>query len=88
MVVDRQMHRLPSDPAGVALAVPVITADRLGRLERGQAVEAQPFQDAADGGGRNADFGGDLLACTAVPTQSLDPGLDPGAWGRRSLARR
>jgi hypothetical protein len=100
MVVDRQMHRLPSDPAGVALAVPVagdavtdaielaelldvdvedlarggalITADRLGRLERGQAVEAQPFQDAADGGGRNADFGGDLLACTAVPTQSLD----------------
>src|ERR1700722_20202519 len=75
MVVDRQMHRLPSDPAGVALAVPVasdavtdaielaelldvdvedlarggalITADRLGRLERGQAVEAQPFQDAA-----------------------------------------
>ena len=75
MVVDRQMHILPSDPAGVALAVPVagdavtdaielaelldvdvedlarggalITADRLGRLERGQAVEAQPFQDAA-----------------------------------------
>ncbi len=43
-----------------------ITADRLGRLERRQAVEAQAFQDAADGGDRNADFGRDLLCPYSV----------------------
>src|ERR1700729_4331404 len=98
MVVDRQMHILPSDPAGVALAGavsgdpmadaielaelldvdvedlawgdPLITAHRLGRLERGQAVEAQPFQDAADRCRRNTDLGGDLIAAAAPPAQS------------------
>ena len=112
MVVDRQMHIFPADPAGVALAGPVagdpvadpielaelfdvdvddlagrgafIATDRLGRLERRQAVEAQPLEDAADGGRRNADLGGDLLAGMALPAQSLDRRAD----GRRRLAWR
>ena len=40
----------------------LIAADRLGRLESGKPIEAQPFEDAADGGRRNPDFRGDLLA--------------------------
>ena len=112
MVVDRQMHIFPADPAGVALAGAVagdavadaielaelldvdvddlagrcalVAADRLGRLERRKPVEAQALQDAADGGGRNADLGGDLLAGVALPAQSLDR----RASGRRRLAWR
>jgi hypothetical protein len=61
-----------------------VAADRLGRLESGKPTEAQPLQDAADGGRRNSDFRGDLLAGVALPAQSLDP----GAYGRRSLAWR
>jgi hypothetical protein len=61
---------LDVDVDDLAWVLAFITADRLGRLERRQAVEAQPFQDAADGGGRNADFGGDLLARIALPAQS------------------
>ena len=112
MVVDRQMHIFPADPAGLALARAVmgdavadpielaelfdvdvddlagggafVAADRLGRLESGKPIEAQPFENAADGGRRNSDFRGDLLAGVALPAQSLDP----GAYGRRSLAWR
>ena len=61
-----------------------VATDWLGRLERRQAIEAQPFEDAADGRGRNADLGGDLLAGMALPAQSLDP----FACGRRRLAWR
>ena len=39
-----------------------IAADRLGRLERRQPIEAQAFEDATDGGDRDADFRSDLLA--------------------------
>jgi hypothetical protein len=89
MVVDRQMHVFPANPAGVALAGPVaadpvtdpiefsqlldvdvedlawrgafIAANRLGRLERRQPVEAEPLENTADGCGRNADLARDLL---------------------------
>ena len=112
MVVDRQMHIFPANPAGVALADPVagdpvtdpielaelldvdmddlagrgafIAADRLGRLEPLQPIEAQAFEDATDGGDRDADFRGDLLAGVALPAQSLNP----FAGGRTCLAWR
>ena len=61
-----------------------IAADRLGRLESGKPIEAQPFEDAADGGRRNPDFRGDLLAGVALPAQSLNP----FAGGRPRLAWR
>jgi hypothetical protein len=62
---------------------PFVATDWLGRLERRQTIEAQPFQDAADGGGRNADLGGNLIAGMALPAQSLDRRADGGrclAW--------
>jgi hypothetical protein len=43
----------------------LVTAHRLGRLERLQGVEAQAAQDA-DCGRRDADFGGDLPAGVAL----------------------
>ena len=61
-----------------------IAADRLGRLERRQPVEAQAFEDATDGGGRDADFRSDLFAGVALPAQSLNP----FAGGRTCLAWR
>ena len=61
-----------------------IAADRLGRLERRQPIEAQAFEDATDGGDRDADFRGDLLAGVALPAQSLNP----FAGGRTYLAWR
>jgi hypothetical protein len=102
MVVDRQMHIFPADPAGLVLAGAVagdtvadlielaelfdvdvddltrggafVATDRLGRLERRQPIEPQPFEDAADGGRRDSDFRGDLLAGVALPAQNFDPG--------------
>ena len=112
MVVDRQMHIFPADPAGVALAGAVagdpvtdpielaqlldvdvddlarrgsfIAADRFGRLQRREPVEAEPLENTADGRRRNADLGGDLLAGMTLPAQSLDRRTD----GRRRSARR
>ena len=52
----------------------LVTAHRLGRLERFQRVEAQAAQDAADRGRRDADFSGDLGAGVALATQGLDGG--------------
>ncbi len=40
---------------------------RLGRFERLEAVEAEPPQDTADGGGRDAELGGDLCAAPTLP---------------------
>jgi hypothetical protein len=51
-----------------------VAADRLGRFESGKPIEAQPSENAADGGRRNPDFRGDLLAGVALPAQSFDPG--------------
>src|ERR1700730_14354942 len=59
-----------------------IATDRLGRLQGLQGVEPQAPQDAADGGWRDTELGGDLLACVAPPAQ----GLDRGTRGLRSLA--
>src|SRR5579863_3820126 len=75
---------LDVDVDDLAWGVALITANRLGRLERGQAVEAEALEDTADGGGRHADFGGDLLAGVAAPAQSLDR----RGCGRRRLVRR
>ena len=61
-----------------------IAEDRLGRLQRRQAVEAEALENAADGGRRNPDLGRDLLASMALPAQDLDR----RAHGRRRLARR
>ena len=49
-----------------------VAANRLGRLQRRQPIEAEPLENAADGRRRNADLGGDLLAGVTLPAQSLD----------------
>jgi hypothetical protein len=41
------------DVEDLARGRPFVATDWLGRLERRQAIEAQPFQHAADGGGRS-----------------------------------
>jgi hypothetical protein len=61
-----------------------MAANRLGRLERRQPVEAEPPENAADGCRRNPDLGRDLLAGMTLPAQCLDR----RAGGRRRLARR
>ena len=50
----------------------LVAADRLGRLQRRDAVEAEALEDAADGGRRDADLGGDLLAGPALAAQGFD----------------
>src|SRR3954466_14746282 len=40
----------------------LVAANRLGRLERRETVEAKPLEDAADGGGRDPGLNRDLLA--------------------------
>jgi len=57
-----------------ARTFPLIATHRFGRLQGRELVEAQALQDPADGCGRYPDFGGDLLACVALPAQSLDSG--------------
>ena len=60
------------DVDDLARGCPFIATDRFGRLERRQAIEAQPFQDAADSCRRNADLGGNLRAGVALlPAKSL-----------------
>jgi len=71
------------DVEDLARGCPFVATDRFGGLERRQAIEAQPFQDAADGGGRNADLGANLRAGVALPSQSLDRRANGGrrlAW--------
>lgn len=50
----------------------LVTADRLGRLQGGDAIEAEPPEDAADRRRRDAGFGGDLLAGPALAAQGFD----------------
>ena len=50
----------------------LVAAHRLGRLQRPDAVEAEPPENAADGGRRDAHFGGDLLAGPALTAQPLN----------------
>src|SRR5690349_7553665 len=57
----------------LARPVALVAARRLGRLEGAQPVEAQALEDAADGCGGDAGFGGDRLASQALAAQRLDP---------------
>ncbi len=45
---------------------------RRGRLQRRDPVQLQPLEDTADGGRREAQLGGDLLAGMQLPTQQRD----------------
>jgi len=61
----------------------LVAAHRFGRLQRRELVEAEPLQDAADGRRRHAALRGNLLACVALPMQSLNGGPRGGrglAW--------
>ena len=51
----------------LARVLALIAADRLGRLQRGEPVQPEPMQDAADGCWRYPDLGCDLLAREALP---------------------
>src|SRR6516162_7684132 len=70
---DAMSHR--ADPAELlniemdqlARVLALIAADRLGRLQRGESVQPEPMQDAADGCWRYPDLGCDLLARVALP---------------------
>ena len=44
----------------------------IGRLQGGEAIEAEALEDAADGRRRDAEFGGDLLAGEALTAQGRD----------------
>jgi hypothetical protein len=55
-----------------ARLLPFIATDWFGRLQGIEPVEPTPSQNAADGGCRDAEFAGDLLAGVALSAQSLD----------------
>src|ERR1041384_3947434 len=54
-----------------------------GGFRGAQLAQPQALEDAADGGGRNADSGGDLLAGHALAAQACDA-LDDLRWRRRT----
>ena len=56
----------------LARPIALVAARRLSRLEGAQPVEAEPLEDAADGGSRDAGFGGDRLAGQALTTKGFD----------------
>ena len=66
--------------------IPLVAADRLGGLERGDAIETEAFEDAADGCRRDADFGRDLLAGQTLAAKGLD--LRDNGCRRRLRAER
>ena len=59
----------------------LVAPDRLGRLQGLELVQAEPPQNAADGGRRDAGLGGDLLARPALAAQRFD--LLDNRLGRR-----
>ena len=73
----------------LAGALALIAAHWLGRLQAGEAMEAEALQDPADGGLRNSDFQSNLLAGTPFAPQrrdacdDLDRGQARGAFGTR-----
>src|ERR1700689_2969298 len=75
---------LDVDVEDLAGSCAFVATDRLGRFERRKPVETQSLQDAADGGGRNPDLRGDLLAGVTLSSQTFDA----GALGWRRLAWR
>src|SRR5882672_4543918 len=66
---------------------PLVAAHRLGRLQRLDAIEAEPLQNAADGGRRDPDRDGDLLAGPALAPPRFDR-LDNGRRRRPVQAMR
>src|SRR4051794_31482354 len=56
----------------------LVAANRLGRLERRETVEAKPLEDTADGGGRDPGLNRDLLAGPASAAQGFDLRDDGG----------
>jgi hypothetical protein len=78
---------LDVDVDQLAGVLPLVAADRLGRLQGGKAIEAEALEDAADGCRRDAELGGDLLAGEALTAQDLDL-LDNGCRGRLAQTMR
>jgi len=70
-----------------ARVLALIAADRLSRLESTQPIDPQAFQDAADGGGGDAEFSGDRLAGQALTAQGFDLDDDRLRSGSIELAR-
>ena len=66
----------------LARVLTLISAHRLCWFQRGEPVQPEPAQDAADGRCRYPDLSGDLLARVALSAQRLDD----GACGGRCLA--
>src|SRR5690606_30822728 len=64
---------LDVDVDQLARMLALIAADRFGRLERRNAIEAKAPENPADGRRRHPELGGDLLAGPALPAQRLDP---------------
>jgi hypothetical protein len=64
-----------------ARLLPLVAPDRLGGLERRDAIEPEALQNAADGRRRDAELGGDLLAGPTLAAQDLDL-LDNRCQGR------
>src|SRR5260221_14776161 len=50
----------------------LVSAGWFGRFQGAQLAQAQALEGAADGGGRDADRGGDLLAGHALAAQAFD----------------
>ena len=65
-LLHERRHR--SSPASGGM----IAARRFSRLEIAEAVQAQALEDPADGGSRDAGFGGHCLAGHALAAQTLD----------------
>ena len=74
---------LDIDVDELARVLALIAPDRFGRLQGTQLIQAQPTQNTADGGWRDAGLGGDLLARPALAAQPFD--LLDDRLGRRPL---
>jgi len=59
----------------------LVAAGRFGRLQGAQLVETQALEHAADGGGRDANSGSDLLTGQALAAQTFDT-VDHRLWRR------
>ena len=79
---------LDVDVDQLARLLPLVASDRLGGLERGDAIEAEALEDAADGRRRDAQLGGDLLAGPPLAAQGLDLLDDLWRVGSRSRCGR
>ncbi len=74
---------LDVDMDHVARRLVLVAADRLGRVQVLQARQAGALQDPADGGRRDTDLAGDVLAREALAPEADDPlhaGGVGGSW--------